>query len=158
MTWFDALLITLLAVVTALGARRGLAGLAWGVGALVVAFVTNLLGLGAVLSALLAIVLGGMSGFAISRLILDPLERPWHVVVGGLGGLLLGGVLMSSLALAFPMAVRATPTGKQSLYPSPDLAPGLYNAVSNSAIQNGLRSAWTSSVATRTLLVPDRAK
>ena len=158
MTWFDALLITLLAVVTALGARRGLAGLAWGVGALVVAFVANLLGLGALLSALLAVVLGAGSGFAISRLIPDPLERPWHVVVGGLGGFLLGGVLMASLALAFPMAVRATPSGKQSLYPSPDLAPGLYTAVSNSAIQNELRKVWTASVATRTLLVPDRAK
>ncbi|MFC6661645.1 hypothetical protein [Deinococcus multiflagellatus] len=32
-TWFDALLVTLWAVLTALGARRGLAGLAWGVGA-----------------------------------------------------------------------------------------------------------------------------
>ena len=158
MTWFDALLITLLAVVTALGARRGLAGLAWGVGALVVAFVANLLGLGAVLAGVLALVLGAVSGLAISRLIPDPLERPWHMVVGGLGGLLLGGVLMSALALAFPMAVRATPSGKQALYPSPDLAPGLYQAVSNSALQNSLRGIWTSSVASRTLFVPDRAR
>ncbi|MFC3861394.1 hypothetical protein ACFOPQ_11540 [Deinococcus antarcticus] len=158
MTWFDALLITLLAVVTALGARRGLAGLAWGVGALVVAFVTNLLGLGALLAGLLALILGAVSGFAISRLIPDPLERPWHMMVGGLGGLLLGGVLMSTLALGFPMALRATPSGKQSLYPSPDLAPGLYQAVSESAIQNGLRGVWTSSVAARTLLIPDRAR
>lgn len=158
MTWFDALLVTLLAVVTALGARRGLAGLAWGVGALVVAFVANFLGLGAVPAALLALLLGAVSGFAISRLIPDPLERPWHMVVGGLGGLLLGGVLMSSLALAFPMALRATPAGKQALYPSPDLAPGLYHAVASSAVQSGLRNVWTSNVAARTLLVPDRAK
>lgn len=158
MTWFDALLVTLLAVVTALGARRGLAGLAWGVGALVVAFVANFLGLGALPAAGIALVLGAVSGFAISRMIPDPLERPWHMVVGGLGGLLLGGVLMSALALSFPMALRTTPKGQQALYPSPDLAPGLYNAVSNSAIQNGLRGVWQSSVAARTLLVPDRTK
>lgn len=158
MTWFDALLVTLLAVVTALGARRGLAGLAWGVGAVVVAFVANFLGLGALPAAAIALVLGALSGFAISRMIPDPLERPWHMVVGGLGGMLLGGVLMSALALSFPMAVRATPNGKQAMYPSPDLAPGLYNAVMNSAIQNGLRGVWQSSVATQTLLVPDRTK
>ncbi|RJF72550.1 hypothetical protein D3875_14370 [Deinococcus cavernae] len=158
MTWFDALLITLLALVTALGARRGLAGLAWGVGALVVAFVTNVLGLGGVPSAVLALLLGAVSGLAISRLIPDPLERPSHMLAGGVGGLLLGTVMIASLALAFPMAVRATPSGKQSLYPSPDLAPGLYSAVANSAIQTGLRSIWTSSVAARTLLLPDRAR
>lgn len=158
MTWFDALLVTLLAATTALGARRGLAGLAWGVCALLVAFMTNYLGLGALLAGIMALILGALVAFAISRVIAEPLQRPWHMLVGGLGGLLLGGVLMSALALSFPMTMRATPTGKQALYPSPDLAPGLYEAVSKSAIQNALRGVWQASVATQTLLVPDRVK
>lgn len=157
-TWFDALLVTLLAIVTALGARRGLAGLAWGVGSIVIAFVANVLGLGALVAAALALVLSVVSALAISRLIPEPLEQPWHMVVGGLGGLLMGGLLISSLALSFPMAVRVTPTGKQALYPSPDLNPSLYEAVANSAIQNRLHGVWTGSMAQRTLLVPDRAK
>ncbi len=157
-TWFDALLVTLLAIVTALGARRGLAGLAWGVGGIVTAFVANLLGMGVLVAAGLALVLGVVSAVAISRLIPEPLESPWHVVAGGLGGLLLGGVLISALALSFPLLVRATPTGKQAVYPSPDLNTTLRDGVANSAIQNSLRPVWSGSVAQRTLLVPDRVK
>ncbi len=157
-TWFDALLITLLAIATALGARRGLAGLAWGVGAFVTAFVANMLGLGIVPAGLTALILSVVSGVAISRLIPEPNERPWHLLVGGVGGLLMGGLLISSLALSFPLAVRATPTGNQALYPSPDLTPGLRDAVAKSAIQNALRGVWTGSVAERTLLIPDQVK
>lgn len=157
-TWFDALLVTLLAIVTALGARRGLAGLAWGVGGIVVAFVANILGFGVLVATALALVLGVVSAIAISRMIPDPMEQPWHLVLGAVGGLLMGGLLISALALSFPLSVRATPTGKQALYPSPDLNPSLYEAVANSAIQNSLRSVWSGSMAERTLLVPDRAK
>lgn len=157
-TWFDALLITLLAIATALGARRGLAGLAWGVGSLVTAFVANLLGLGMLPATLLALVLGVVMALAIGRLIPDPNEKPWHLVVGGFGGLLLGGLLISTVALSFPLAVRATPTGKQALYPSPDLNPGLYEAVAHSAIQNSLDGVWTASRSVRSLLIPDQIK
>ena len=45
-TWFDALLVTLLAAMTALGARRGLAGLVWGVLGVLGILVANALGLG----------------------------------------------------------------------------------------------------------------
>lgn len=157
-TWFDALLITLLAIATALGARRGLAGLAWGVGSLVVAFVANLLGLGVVAATVVALVLSVIVAVAIGRLIPEPLEKPWHLVAGGVGGLLLGALLISSLALSFPMSTRATPTGKVNIYPSSNLNPGLYEAVANSAIQNSLKQVWVSGRGLRALLVPDYAK
>lgn len=155
-TWFDALLVTLLAVVTALGARRGLAGLAWGVGTVVTAFVANLLGLGPIAALVVALVLGLICTVAIRHLMPEPAEQPWQLGVGAVGGLLLGALVVSTLALSFPMAVRATPTGKQALYPSPDLNPSLYEAVANSTIQTSLRGVWSGSAAARTLLVPDR--
>lgn len=58
-TWFDALLVTLLAIVTALGARRGLAGLIWGLAALLLCLLVNALTPNAALAALLALLLSG---------------------------------------------------------------------------------------------------
>ena len=104
-TWFDALLVTLLAIVTALGARRGLAGLAWGVGSIVIAFVANVLGLGALVAAALALVLSVVSALAISRLIPEPLEQPWHMVVGGFA---FGMIYMAT----DPVSASMTNTGK----------------------------------------------
>ena len=94
-TWFDALLVTLWAVITALGARRGLA---------------------------------------------------------------LGGLLTATVALGFPLDVRVTPSGTTGVYPSVNMPPVLYRAVSNSAIQNGLRGVWGGNLALRTLLIPDQTR
>lgn len=156
MTWFDILLVTLLAAVTALGARRGLAGLAWSLGSLVLVFVLHLLRLPALPALVLALLLGGALSVVVRRLVPYPLERPWHLLVGALGGLLLGGVLISALALSFPLAVQVTPAGQKMLYPSPDLAPGLQAAVANSAIQEELKGVWHGPQWVRTLLLPDR--
>lgn len=157
-TWFDALLVTLLAVVTALGARRGLAGFAWGIGGLITVFVANSLGLGVGVSTLLALALGAAFGWAISRLIQDPQSQPWFIALGGLGGLILGGILISTLALNFPIEIRATTQGKQGVYPSTNLTPSLYEAVHNSAIQNALQGVWGAGKPARTLLVPDQVQ
>ncbi|MBZ9750897.1 hypothetical protein GO986_21105 [Deinococcus sp. HMF7620] len=157
MTWFDALLVTLWAVITALGARRGLAGLAWGVGGLAAAFLANAL-VGGPLAALLSAALGVGIATVILRLVPMPLENPWHLGAGAVGGFVLGGVLISTLALGFPLDVKVGTEGKRGVYPSPSLPPVLYRAVSGSAVQNGLRSVWGGSPALKTLLMPDQAR
>lgn len=156
-TWFDALLVTLWAVLTALGARRGLAGLAWGVAGLAICFLANALALGPVAATLTALLLSAGVALAITRLIPLPLEQPWHLGAGALGGFLLGGLMVATLALGFPLDVKVTPTGQSGIYPSPGLSPVVYNAVRNSAIKNSLMGIWSGSPALKTLVIPDQA-
>ncbi|MBB5366321.1 hypothetical protein [Deinococcus humi] len=157
MTWFDALLVTLWAVMTALGARRGLAGLAWGLLGVTICFLVGALG-SPLISAVAATVLGLGSAVVISRLLPHPAVEPWHLLAGGVGGLALGGVLIATVALGFPLDLRVTPTGPTGVYPSVNMPPALYVAVRDSAIQNGLRGVWGGNLALRTLLVPDQAR
>lgn len=156
-TWFDALLITLWAVLTALGARRGLAGLAWGMGGVALCFLANSLSGSPVAAAVIALLLSGGLAVVIARLIPVPLEQPWHMLAGALGGGLLGGLLISTLALSFPLDVQVTPKGPLGTYPSTNLSPVLYDAVRNSAVKNSLRGVWSSGPALKTLLIPDQA-
>ncbi|PTA67780.1 hypothetical protein C8263_11630 [Deinococcus arcticus] len=157
MTWFDALLVTLWAVLTALGARRGLAGLAWGAGGLAACFLANAL-VDSPAAALLAALLGVGVAVATLRLIPTPLEHPWHLGAGALGGFLLGGALISALALGFPLDVKVGTQGTRAVYPSASLQPALYRAVRDSALQGSLRSVWGSSPALKTLLIPDQTR
>ena len=105
-TWFDALLVTLWAAMTALGARRGLSGLAWGLAGLAACFLANALSGNALISLLIAGLLGAGVGTAITRRIQNPLDQPWHLGAGAAGGFALGGVLIATLALNFPLDVR----------------------------------------------------
>lgn len=156
-TWFDALLVTLWAVLTALGARRGLAGLAWGIGGVAVCFLANSLAIGPVVSTLIALLLGVGVALAIGRLIPMPLEQPWHLVAGAAGGFMLGWLMVATLALGFPLDVKVTPKGQSGVYPSPSLSPVIYDAVRGSTIKNSLMSVWSGSPALRTLIIPDQA-
>ena len=156
-TWFDALLVTLWAVMTALGARRGLAGLAWGLLGVVVCFLVNSLG-GALVTSVAALLLGLGCAVMIARLLPTAPEQPWQLLAGGVGGLVLGGVLIATLALGFPLDVRVTPAGKTGVYPSATLPPPVYEAVRNSALQNALRGLWGSNAVLRTLLIPDQVR
>ncbi|WP_328774746.1 hypothetical protein [Deinococcus aquaedulcis] len=156
-TWFDALLVTLWAVLTALGARRGLAGLAWGVGGLAACFLANAL-VGGAAAALLAALLGVGIAVMTLRLIPTPLEHPWHLGAGALGGFLLGGTLISALALGFPLDVKVGTEGRRAVYPSASLQLGLQSAVRDSVVQSSLRGVWGSSPALKTLLIPDQAR
>jgi hypothetical protein len=156
MTWFDALLVTLWAVIAALGARRGLAGLAWGLLGVAICF---LLGLGSPpVAAVAALVLGLGSAVFIMRLLPYPAVEPWHLLAGGVGGFVLGGLLIATVALGFPLDLRVTPTGTTGVYPSVNMPPALYVAVRDSAIQNSLRGVWSGNSALRTLLIPDQAR
>ncbi|MBB6017386.1 hypothetical protein ACFP9V_06375 [Deinococcus radiopugnans] len=157
MTWFDALLVTLWAVMTALGARRGLAGLAWGLLGLTICWLAGSLG-SPLVTAAAALVLGLGSAVIIVRLLPHPAEQPWHLLAGGLGGFVLGGVLIATVALGFPLDLRVTPAGTTGVYPSVNMPPTLYAAVRDSAIQNSLRGVWGGNLTLRTLLVPDQAR
>ncbi|GGM18790.1 hypothetical protein [Deinococcus aerophilus] len=157
-TWFDALLVTLWAVLTALGARRGLAGLAWGLGGVAVCLLANALVGGALAAGLMALLLSVGGAFVISRLIPNPLEQPWHLLAGAVGGFALGGVLISTLALGFPLDVRVTAAGRSGVYPSASLPPAIYHAVHDSAVQSGLRQVWGAGPALKILLIPDQVR
>ena len=152
-TWFDALLVTLLAIMTALGARRGLAGLIWGLAALLLCLLVNALTPNAALAALLALLLSGAAAYATARIVTRPYAQPWFQVAGGMGGFLLGTLLVSALALSFPLERQKG----QVSYPSRDLPEPLHSAVQQSVIQQRLRGVWTSNRAVRLLVVPDRA-
>lgn len=158
MTWFDALLVTLLAVVTALGARRGLAGVAWGLGGVAACFLANFLGTGALAATVIALALGAGVAYAAQRLIPNPLERPWHLAVGAVGGFVLGGVLVSTLALGFPIEMSVTSKGPRGIYPSQNLPTPIYDAVNNSAIKEQVMGIWGANPALKTLLVPDQTR
>ncbi|WP_343216674.1 hypothetical protein [Deinococcus aestuarii] len=155
-TWFDALLVTLWAAMTALGVRRGLAGLVWGLGGVAACFLANMLARGAVAAGLLALGLGLGVALAARRLVPEPASRPWHPLAGALGGAALGGVLVATLALGFPLEVRVGPQGREGVYPAPHLPPSLYAAVRGSTVKEGLMDVWRSGTALRTLLVPDQ--
>ncbi|WP_075831236.1 hypothetical protein [Deinococcus marmoris] len=157
MTWFDALLVTLLAVMTALGARRGLAGLAWGGLGMTICFLVASLG-GPLVTTGAALLLGLGCAVMIVRLLPHAAEQPWHLLAGGVGGLALGGVLIATVALGFPLDVRVTPAGTTGVYPSVNMPPAIYEAVRNSALQNSLRGVWGSNIALRTLLIPDQTR
>ncbi|BDP40539.1 hypothetical protein DAETH_05080 [Deinococcus aetherius] len=155
-TWFDALLVTLWAAMTALGARRGLAGLVWGLGGVAVCFLANMLGRGTVAATLLALGLGVGLALAARRLVPEPVSRPWHSLAGALGGGVFGAVLVATLALGFPLEVRVGPQGREGVYPAPHLPPSLYAAVRGSTLKEGLMDVWHSGAALRTLLMPDQ--
>ena len=157
-TWFDALLVTLWAAVTALGARRGLSGLAWGLGGVVTCFLANAISRSALISLPIAALAGVGLGTVITRRVQNPLDQPWHLGAGAAGGFALGGVLIATLALNFPLDMRVDAQGSRGVYPSVSLPPALYTAVRGSAIQNGLRGIWASNAAVKTLLIPDQVR
>ncbi|ADV66743.1 hypothetical protein [Deinococcus maricopensis] len=153
-TWFDALLVTVLAGVTALGMRRGLIGGVWGLAGIVSVLVANLLVPNAIVAAVIALVLAFLATIACVRAIPDPVGEVWHLIVGGVGGFALGVVLVGALALGFPIKEA----GRRLTYPSSDLPPVLYSGIVNSYIQARLAGVWTGGQAAHTLFIPDYLK
>lgn len=145
-TWFDALLVTLLALAAALGARRGLAGLAWGLGVVAVCFISNFF-LHGWPALVLALLLGYGAAWLAQRLIGPALET-WQIAVGAVGGLLVGLVLVGSLALDFPV-------GADNQYPTNKLPISVHDAVVNSYVQKTLFPVFSGNDALKTLLIPD---
>ncbi|WP_034385675.1 hypothetical protein [Deinococcus sp. YIM 77859] len=157
-TWFDALLVTVWATVTALGARRGLAGLLWGLGGAAVCFLANLLARGALSAAVLALLLGAVLALILQRLVPSTTDRLWQAAAGALGGFTLGGLLIATLTLGFPLGLQVGPKGRSSVYPSTSLPPVLYVAVHRSVLKSSLMRVWRAHPALQLLLIPDRVE
>ena len=70
--------------------------------------------------------------------------------------LVLGGVLVATLTLGFPIEVQVGTQGRTGVYPSTTLPTPLYTAVHQSVLKDSLMGVWNASPALRALLVPDR--
>jgi hypothetical protein len=121
-----------------------------------VCFVVNLLAPDGMVALLMALLLGLAAVLAARRLIREPLSEPWHLLAGGLGGFVLGGVLVCTLALGFPIQA----VGDVRRYPSGELPSALYYPVYNSYIRQSLNGMWAlkSNPALKTLFIPDQQK
>ncbi|WP_240730906.1 hypothetical protein [Deinococcus sp. S9] len=157
-TWFDALLVTLWAAMTALGARHGLSGLLWGLGSIVACFLANMLGRSALPALALAGLLGAGLAVLTRQLLPTPLDRPVHLAAGAVGGFALGAVLVATLTLGFPIELQVGPQGRTGVYPSTSLPPILYAAVNSSVLKDSLMRVWDASPLLQTLIVPDQTR
>lgn len=162
MTWFDALLITLLGMLSALGLRLGLGGLVWSGLCLLAAALVNVLSVAMELWAavLLALILGAVAT-VVARLVQGMVVRPyyapslWASAAGLLGGTALGAAVAAAFALAFPLSPWVDAAGVRYLYPSLELAPALHQAVDDSLFKHILMPLWEQPSALQSLLLPD---
>ena len=147
--------MTLLALVTALGVRRGLVGLVWGVTGVLLCLLLGSFISEPLLAAALALLLSGGVAYGAARLVPEPYAQPWHSLVGGLGGFMLGTVLLAAFALSFPTDKDAA--GKVA-YPSKQLPTTLYDAIQDSALRTELDSVWERGASFKALLIPDQLR
>jgi hypothetical protein len=168
-TWFDLVMITLLAGVVVIGARRGVAGLVAGLGAMLVWAIVNIV---AGVEPLLGLLLAAGAGFGLAMLAkyfntlpIFQTDSEWvSIGLGAVGGLILGLGLVAALSLGFP--TRPNPSAGRGgfFYPSDSLPNWIYDGVKQSVIQqtlskgrnNGGLGIWTSSKTIRAFLLPDR--
>ncbi|MFC6591632.1 hypothetical protein ACFP81_06140 [Deinococcus lacus] len=111
MTWFDALLVTLWAAITALGVLRGVAGLLWGLGMGAVLLLCGALGAGFWPAVALSLLAGaGLS--ALTGWIRPAPSTAWRSVLnllaGTVGGLIAGDWPPQRWPWLFPCKVRLT--------------------------------------------------
>ena len=147
LTWFDAILVTLWAAVTVVALRRGLWGGVWALAAVVALWMCN-----AAPQPAVAVALGLALGFAVAwaarRAFGGVPARAWHWAAGGVGGCGLGLVVVTTLALGFPI--------KLGLYPSDQLPASVYYAVYNSLFVQSLTGLFGAAPAVRRLVAPDQ--
>jgi hypothetical protein len=170
LTFFDFVLIILMAGCTVIGVRRGVAGMVVGIGVIPLWLVLNIIGgIHPLVGFLLALAAGWLLG-QLSKMLhttgaISAASDTARAVMGGTGGVLLGMGLVAALALSFQ--TKATPVNGPGsfVYPSPDGLPKLIaDGVHDSKIvqwlsyrpSNGGLGVWNAAPVVRTLLVPDR--
>jgi hypothetical protein len=147
-TWFDGLLITLWGALVALGFRKGLSGLAWVLGLLLIwPVITALGGRGGILALPIGLLLGFLISWVAQRFQPSELEL-WQALLGAVSGLVVGGLTVAALALSFPIQLGS--------YPGADMPSSLYDAVGNSLVQRSLSFVWGGPVLLKRYLVPDQ--
>jgi hypothetical protein len=170
-TWFDLVLVVLLAGVIVLGARRGVAGLVAGVVAVFAWPIINLLGrIDALVGFFLAViagwfVVGMLARNAYATGFINASSDVARTILGGLGGTIMGLALVVALALSFP--ITSTPSAGPGAfsYPSDALPSWLREGVNRSAIQRALSDPpargglglWRGSAFFKLFAVPDRS-
>lgn len=154
MTWFDALLITVWALIAALGFRRGLGGLIWGLGSAAVAYGLGKVGLGWLPSSVIATLVAAALGFGVQNWLEFADEYIWQRVLGGVGGVLLGGLLVSAIALGMPLRYQ----GSKLIYPSDKLPMLLQQGVKESYVRTKLMPLWHANSPLKTVFAPDQVK
>jgi hypothetical protein len=168
-TLFDLVMVTLLAGVVVIGARRGVAGLVAGLGALLVWAIINIV---AGVEPLLGLLLAAAAGFGLAMLakylnMIPAFQTSSELVssgLGALGGLILGLGLVAALSLGFPTRPNPSAGRGSFAYPSDSLPNWIYDGVKQSVIQqtlskgrnNGGLGIWSSPKAIRAFLLPDR--
>lgn len=167
MTWFDALLVTLLGMLGALGLRWGLSSLLWSLLVIAAAYLANLLGpalgpVGILLTALGLGLLAALAANASAQGLGQKLGEVYQVAslpsaLSGLAGtVLLGTVVVAATALAFPLSPKVDATGVRYVYPAPEITPMLYQAVDGSAVKAKLMPLWQAQSPWKPLVLPDR--
>ncbi|MFO7547166.1 MAG: hypothetical protein R6W77_16870 [Trueperaceae bacterium] len=122
-TWVDAVLVVLVAVLTALGAKKQWVGLVVGLGGLVLLRPLLVIGSQDPWIAIAAGFLGGiLLGVLARRLSVTGrgTARP-ETVLGGIGGLALGMMLMASLVTSLP--IQRNPANEREIFYPPRDAP-----------------------------------
>ncbi|GHG10883.1 hypothetical protein GCM10017783_24110 [Deinococcus piscis] len=162
MTWFDALLITLLGMLGALGLRHGFSALVWGGLCLLAAYFANRLSASLDLWATLGLALGLGTGASllaglIQSLTSWPYRTPplWASAAGLLGSTGLGLAVAAAFALSFPLSPKVDAAGVRYVYPSPEMQPALHQAVDHSMFKRTLMPLWEQQSGWQTLLLPD---
>ena len=170
LTFFDFVLIVLLAGCTVIGVRRGVAGLVVGLGVFPLWLILNIIGgihplVGFVLALAAGWLLGQLSKMLHTTGAISAASDTARAVMGGTGGLLLGFGLVMALALSFQ--IKATPwNGPKSFdYPSGEGVPKfITDSVRGSQITQWLSNpqsrgglgVWNAAPIVKTMLVPDR--
>lgn len=131
MSWFDLLLLVMVASCTAFAAQRKLSGLLVALGGLVLLKPLLLIGqINALFALLIALPLGlalGIGGRYVSQRV--QLSNPAETVLGGIGGFCLGVTLTLALMTSFPLA---RDLNNRIVYPAPGMPLMMQRAVQES--------------------------
>lgn len=123
-TYVDALLVLMVAVITALGAKRRLVGFTVGIGAALLLRPLLVVATRDLWLAVVAALVGGVLLAVIGQRLLPASRRQgWGTsVLGGIGGGVLGLSLMFALVTSLP--IQRNPANEREVYYPPRTAPG----------------------------------
>lgn len=140
-TWVDALLVLMVAVLTALGAQRRLVGFVVGIGAVLLMRPLLVVGSRSAWVALVAALLGGLLLALIAQRLAAPgLRQRWPgKVLGGVGGLALGLSLLVALTTSLPIE-RNVANPREIYYPPRNAPANLSLALQRSPLVTTGRS------------------
>lgn len=141
-SWVDALLLLNVVVFTVLGARRHLAGLLVGVGAVLLIKPLLVVGGRSPVVGLLAAAVGGAILALLAHRALPAAAR-WPRLtglLGGAGGLLFGSAMLVALAVSLPVEVSGSTT-REVYYPHRELPGDLAKALQRSKFVTGVGRA-----------------